>query len=240
MEPSTSSTDSTPGILGLDNVRLELPIAGIGSRSLAALIDHFLLFLLQLVWVAGALVLLPQLGLPDGWTFATLTVGYFLLQWSYFAAFEIALAGRTPGKLAVGLRVVSRGGGRSSATAILVRNFLRTLDLLVGIPMMAVDRRSRRLGDLVAGTLVVHHRDAGDASIQLSRHPVSWGAREVSVVEAFLSRARYLDGASAGEMADRLLRWIRASEPGFWAEIEPHLAVTGDPVATLREALGAG
>ncbi len=240
MEPPSSPTDSSPRILGLDNVRLDLPLAGIGSRTLAAIIDHFLLFLLQAVWVTSGLVLMPRLGLPTGWVFATLTLGYFLLQWSFFAAFEIAMGGRTPGKLAVGLRVVSRHGGQSTKAAILVRNFLRALDLLVGIPLMAIDRQSRRLGDLVAGTLVVHHRDEGATAIQLGRHPMGWGAREVSVLEAFLNRAENLENAAADDLASRLLSWIATTEPEFWSEIEPKLAVTEDHMQTLREALGAG
>ncbi len=228
-----------PAILGIDNVRLELPIAGLGSRTLAASIDHFLLFLLQVVCLAGGVALLPQTGMAGGWVLGILVFGVFLLQWGYFAAFEIVLGGQTPGKLAVGLRVVSSVGGRTTPAAILIRNFIRTFDILVGIPVMAVDRRARRLGDFVAGTLVVHHREDRREEAQIGRHPAGWGAREVAVMESFLRRAEVLDGGRAQYLADRLLRWIEASEPGFWAEVEPTLVDSEDRVLLLRQILEA-
>ena len=229
-----------PAILGLDNVRLELPLAGLGSRTLAVAIDYFLLFLLLALWFTAGLGLMPLVGISGGWVLGVLTLGSFLLQWSYFAAFEIAAGGQTPGKMMVGLRVVSRRGGRTTPAAILVRNFIRTLDVLVAAPIMAIDRRSRRLGDFVAGTLVVHHRDDRLAPMQLGRHPASWGAREVAVVESFLRRAELMDRETATEMAERLLRWIADTEPAFWAEVEPSLAGSEDRVGELRQALAAG
>ncbi len=228
-----------PAILGIDNVRLELPIAGLGSRTLAASIDHFLLFLLQVLWLATSATVLPQIGLPAGWDLAILFLGIFLLQFGYFAAFEIGLNGRTPGKIAVGLRVTSRLGGRTTPAAILIRNFIRTFDLFLGIPVMAVDRRARRLGDFIAGTLVVHHREDRHKSVQLSRHPAGWGAREIAVIESFLHRAELMDGGRAQSLAARLLRWIESTEPAFWAEIEPTLVDAEDRVSMLRHVLGA-
>ncbi len=230
---------SDPAILGIDNVRLELPIAGLGSRTLAASIDHCLLFLLMAIFAVAAILIFAQLGLSNGWAFAVLALGVFALQWGYFAAFEIALGGRTPGKLAVGLRVVSSVGGRTTPASILIRNFIRTLDIIFGIPIMAIDRRARRLGDFIAGTLVVHHRDDPREQAQLGRHPQGWGAREVAVVESFLRRAELMDHAAAQGLADRLLRWIENSEPSFWAEVEPGLIESDDRILVLRQALGA-
>ncbi|MEM7354980.1 MAG: RDD family protein [Acidobacteriota bacterium] len=238
MAPSPSiPSPPDAAILALDNVRLDLPFATIGSRTLAASIDHCLLLLLQLVWVAAGVVLLPQLGISFGWVAGALTLGFFLLQWSYFAAFEIAMGGRTPGKLAAGLRVVSRVGGRTTPAAILIRNFLRTFDILIGIPLMAIDRRARRLGDLVGGTLVVHHRSDSEEPVQLQRHPPSWGAREITVVESFLRRAEALEAATAQHLATDLLRWIETTEGDFWAEVQPTLAPSDDPAETLHQIL---
>ncbi len=228
---------SAPAILGIDNVRLELPIAGLGSRTLAASIDHLLLLLLQVLWLATGVAVMPQVGLSTGWVFGILTIGFFVLQWSYFAAFEIMLSGQTPGKLAVGLRVVSRVGGRTTPAAILIRNFIRTFDMLVGIPVMAIDPRARRLGDFIAGTLVVHHRGDRREHAQLGRHPAAWGAREVAVVESFLRRADLIDKEGAQGLADRLLRWIEITEPEFWQEVEPTLIKSDDRVLILRQTL---
>ncbi len=235
--PEAGGTPSDAAIYGLDNVRLELPFAGIGSRTLAAALDHCLLAMLQLVWIFGGAVFLGMFGL-GGWGIGLLLVGFFLLQWGYFAGFEIVLDGQTPGKLAVGLRVVSHRGGRSTAAAFLVRNFLRSFDYFIGLPLMAVDRHARRLGDLVAGTLVVHHRRSAEGEVELGRLPASWGAREVVVVESFLRRASAMETQRAERLAARLLDWIERREPDFWAAIEP-TAAAGGRVAALRQALEA-
>jgi uncharacterized RDD family membrane protein YckC len=236
--PGYDASSAGGTVLGLDNVPLELPIAGIGSRTLAASIDHLLLFFLEIIWIFGgiAAVGLAQLG---GWGIGLLVVGFFVLQWGYFALFEIFLDGQTPGKLAVGLRVVAAHGGRATAAAFLVRNVLRTFDLFVGLPIMAVDRRCRRLGDAVAGTLVVHDRE-GRAEVELGRQPSSWGPREVAVVESFLRRAPWMEPRRAQQLGAQLLRWIRRREPELWREVFGDGEPDGDPVARVRQALRVG
>lgn len=236
---SGAASGSGPAILGLDNVRLELPLAGVGSRSLAALIDHVLLAVLQLVVLLGGITTVGVLEVGGAWGVAIVFLALFLLQWGYFAAFEIALDGRTPGKIAVGLRTVSSRGGRPSASALLIRNLFRPLDLLVGVPLLILDRRARRLGDLVAGTLVVYHPAPGGGE-RLRRHPASWGAREVAVVEGFLRRAPYLEPERARRLADRLLRWLAREEPELWVEVAPTLPPSADRVLTLRRVVEAG
>lgn len=240
MQPDNPPPVSGATVFGLDNVRLELPIAGIGSRTLAASIDHLLLLLLQIVWFFGGLVLAGMASV-GGWGIGILVLGIFFLQWGYFALFEIFMDGQTPGKLAVGLRVVAAHGGRATATAFIVRNFLRTFDLFIGLPMMAVDRRARRLGDAVAGTLVVHDRE-GPEEVQIERHPSSWGSREVAVVEGFLRRAPQMEEGRAQQLGDQLLTWIRRREPAFWSDSvgDSEPATAGDRVALLRRALGVG
>ncbi|MCP4656427.1 MAG: RDD family protein [bacterium] len=223
-------------ILGLDNVRLDLPLAGIGSRTLAALLDYLMLTLLMILWWLGGLIVVGFLEVGGGWTLAILGIGAFLLQWGYFAVLEIAMDGQTPGKLAVGLRVVSHRAGKPSAAAILVRNFVRSIDLAIGLPMMAVDRRARRLGDFIAGTLVVHHRDPSMEEVRLRRLPAGWGAREIAVVESFLGRAAIMETARAWSLATQLLDWIDQQEPDFLAA---DWKSSPDPILTLRTALAA-
>ena len=114
-------------ILGLDNIRLDLPVAGLGSRSLAAFLDYLVLAVLLLVWVLACLILVARLAPPGVPIF--LLGGLFLLDWGYFAGFEIATGGRTLGKLALKLRVVTAEGGTPGAGALLIRNLVRSLDL---------------------------------------------------------------------------------------------------------------
>jgi uncharacterized RDD family membrane protein YckC len=142
-------------ILGLDNIRLELPIAGVGSRTLAGFLDYLALFALVILWLIVWGVFFAGAG---GWAVAVAAAGVFLLEWGYFAVSEIASGGRTLGKRAVKLRVITAEGGTPRPGALLARNLVRSIDLLFGIPLMAIDPMSRRLGDRLAGTLGVHER----------------------------------------------------------------------------------
>ena len=219
-------------ILGLDNIRLDLPVAGLGSRSLAAALDYMVLAGLAILWVLAVAFLMARVA--PGWAPALLVAGWFLLEWGYFAGLEIATGGRTLGKLAVKLRVVTAEGGTPGAGALLARNLVRSLDLIFGPLLMAVDPLSRRLGDRLAGTLVVHDRPP-DAAPVLGRVPPGWGPRELALVEAFLARAGSLeDTAAAWAMADRILERIRRDAPELLAGVDPRR----DPIAALRQALG--
>jgi uncharacterized RDD family membrane protein YckC len=218
-------------ILGLDNIRLDLPVASVGSRSLAAFLDYLVLAALVLLWIPICIFAFAAL-LPD-LVPVLLIVGVFLLQWGYFAIFEIASGGRTLGKMALHLRVVTAEGGTPGAGSLLIRNLLRSLDLLFGVPLMAIDPLARRLGDRLAGTLVVHERSV-EAGPVLGRVPPGWGPRELAAVESFLARAlSFQDTAGTWEMADRILMRIRRDAPELLAGIDTR----SDPVAAIRQAL---
>ena len=218
-------------ILGLDNIRLDLPVASVGSRSLAALLDYLILMALALGWIF--LIVTAIAPLLPAWVPVFAIVGWFLLEWGYFAGFEIATGGRTVGKMALALRVVTAEGGSPGTGALLSRNLVRSLDLLFGVPLMALDPLSRRLGDRLAGTLVVHDRGREAAPV-LGRVPPGWGPRELAAVESFLARARTLeDTAGTWAMADRILDRIRRDAPELLAGVDARR----DPVAALRQAL---
>ena len=220
-------------ILGLDNIRLDLPIAGIGSRSLAAFLDYLMVMALAFVWVflVGLLMTL----LTPAWGPALFIVGWFLLEWGYFAGMEIATGGRTLGKMAVKLRVVTAEGGTPGPGALLARNLVRSLDLIFGILLMVLDPLSRRLGDRLAGTVVVHDRPPEAAPV-LGRVPPGWGPRELALVEAFLARAGGMDDmAATWEMADRILDRLRRDAP----ELLEGLDTRNDPIGSIRRALQA-
>ncbi|MFL6262007.1 MAG: RDD family protein [Thermoanaerobaculia bacterium] len=219
-------------ILGLDNIRLALPVAGIGSRSLAAFLDYLILALLSLLWVLFCAFLLAPLAETLG--IVILLSGLFLLHWGWFAGQEIAMHGRTFGKRAMQLRVVTAEGGTAGPGALLIRNLVRSLDLLVGVVLMAVDPLSRRLGDRLAGTLVVHDRPLETGPV-LGRVPPGWNARELAVVESFLARAETLEPPLRRQMAERILDAVRRDAPGLLADAAPG----ADPVAVLRRALEA-
>lgn len=221
--------DDRESILGLDNIRLDLPLAGVGSRTLAATIDYLILGVLVLLWVIAWTV---SLSLVGSWAFVLLFAGIFLLEYGYFAASEILSGGRTLGKRVLKIRVITAEGGTPSKGALLTRNLVRSLDLVFGIPLMAIDPQSRRLGDRLAGTLVAHERRA-EAVPFIGRVPPGWGPRELAVVEAFVARSHGFDATfRTHEMAERILERLRREAPALLEGVD-----TRDPVEAIRRAL---
>jgi uncharacterized RDD family membrane protein YckC len=141
-----------------EHVPIRLEPAGAGSRFLATLIDTFLIMAISSA--AGTVLFLL---LPNGIAMAlTITVN-FLLTWGWHVFFETKKQGRTPGKRALRLRVIDARGLPVSLYQSLVRNIVRALDFApafygVGAIATLVTPARRRLGDLVADTLVI--RDA--------------------------------------------------------------------------------
>jgi len=144
-----------------------MPLAGIGSRFIAVLID-------TLIWGAGLLLLFlilwaikPALaafsGLSYQWTVAIFTIALFALNWGYFTLFEAFWHGRTPGKRVARIRVIQRSGRAIGIFESMARNFIRYVDQIpffyaVGVIAIFATRQNQRLGDLAAGTLVVRDR----------------------------------------------------------------------------------
>jgi uncharacterized RDD family membrane protein YckC len=231
--PQTEAEEAA--VLGLDNVAIDLPIAGVGSRALAAFIDYLVVvFLGALLAVVAALTLVSRLG--GVWTVALVIIGFFLLEYGYFAGSEVLTRGRTAGKKAIGLHVSSAQGGRASVAALLIRNAVRSVDLLTGVPLMAIDARSRRLGDRLAGTLVLHVRAPANGEVLLRRLPRGWGPREAAVLEAFLRRAPGLDPGRRDALARQLVATIDAADPEYLATSP----AGWDAAARLRQAAVGG
>ncbi len=201
-----------------------------GSRTLAGSIDYFVLAVLLFIWLILWGFLFARRGT---WMVALLVFGLFLLEWGYFAFSEIATGGRTLGKMAVKLRVVTAEGGSPSTGALLARNLVRSLDLVFGVPLMAIDPLSRRLGDRLVGTLVVHDRKVAAAPL-IGRVPPGWGPRELAAVESFLVRARELEASGRlSEMADHILDRLRRDAPELLAGLDTRR----HPVEVIRRAL---
>jgi len=145
-----------------------MPLAGIGSRFIAVLIDTLLWFACLLVlglvfWaIQPAVEAFSQLS--SQWQVAIWTFALFLLNWGYFTLFEAFWNGRTPGKRIAGIRVIQRSGRPIGFVESLARNLVRYVDQIpffyaVGVIVMFVTRQHQRLGDLAAGTLVVRDRE---------------------------------------------------------------------------------
>jgi len=151
-----------------ENVAFGYQVAGIGSRFLATLIDTLLVFLLQIVVVVVYVVILNVLdidrsGSASAWIAAIMGIIIFIFYWGYYILFEVFWNGQSPGKRWTGLRVIRSDGTPITLSEALIRNLVRIVDFLpamygVGVITMFIDSRSRRLGDMAAGTLVVHDR----------------------------------------------------------------------------------
>jgi uncharacterized RDD family membrane protein YckC len=154
-----------------ENVAFGYDIAGIGSRFLAAAVDTILIIVLQLIVNLTLLFLARSLfetRLDDSnsliWLSAVFGLIAFGFLWGYYIIFEMLWNGQSPGKRWVGLRVIRTDGTPITLTESIIRNLVRLIDFLpvyygVGVVTMFVNEQARRLGDLAAGTLVVHDRD---------------------------------------------------------------------------------
>jgi uncharacterized RDD family membrane protein YckC len=228
-EPDAAALDER--VLAIDNVPLDLPVAGAGSRSLAAFVDYLVVTAASIVLSVAAFFAGVGFGLKSMWWLAVILFGLFALQYGYFAGCEILMDGQTIGKQVVGLRVVSRHGSRPSRVALLIRNALRSLDIVVGVPMMIFDPLSRRLGDRLAGTVVIRQVSAAAAKLTLlQRVPRGWTARQIEVLESFLVRSEELRPETAERLAVSLVAAIERDDPAFFAPDLQYLS----PIERLR------
>jgi uncharacterized RDD family membrane protein YckC len=201
-----------------ERVALDLPLAGIGTRALAYLVDAAALFS---VWVVAyfllSLLVSDVLGFFQGFSGlaqALLVGGAFFAQWIYWTACEVAFGGKTLGKRALRIRVARADGSPPGVLESAVRNFCRAIDFLpalyfVGLMTALVSGRSQRLGDLLAGTVLVR-----DAEVALPRYeapapqnsagpPLS--PRQVDLVRAFLERAPTFDPEARRRLGRRMM-----------------------------------
>jgi len=145
-----------------------MPLAGIGSRFIAILIDYLICGAFLLVLIILASIIVPALHLfgnvSANWAIGIFFLIVFLVQWGYFSLFEAFNSGRTPGKHAAKIRVIHESGRGINFLESLARNLVRVIDwapsfYAVGIIAMFSSKRHQRLGDMVAGSLVVRDRN---------------------------------------------------------------------------------
>ena len=150
-----------------ENVTFGYQVAGIGSRFLATLLDTLLVALMQVLIFAAFALVINILGQSaedlTAWAMALLGFISFIFYSGYYVFFEMLWNGQTPGKRWVGLRVIRIDGTPITLSESFIRNLARLVDFLpaaygIGIISMFLDKQSRRLGDLAAGTLVIHDR----------------------------------------------------------------------------------
>ncbi|HEY6047352.1 MAG TPA: RDD family protein [Pyrinomonadaceae bacterium] len=214
------TTDETLIIETPERVPLHFALASIGNRFIACAIDHTIQIGSLIALVIIFLVIADfsdagsRLTSAPKWVVALLIVLVFLLMSGYFAVFEWIWNGQTPGKRWMKLRVIREDGRPISFFEAMVRNLLRNFDIMpspfysIGLISVFASERDQRVGDLVAGTVVVREREAqapafaevfaspvSDAALRRSFKPVPFVAdvnslteAEIQVVESFLRR----------------------------------------------------
>lgn len=223
-------SDETLDIQTPENVAFGYQVAGLGSRFIATLIDMILIILLEIAVIFAMILVMRAFGespLADrssAWVIAIFGLVAWLFFWGYYVFFEILWNGQSPGKRWAGLRVIRADGTPVTMSESFIRNLVRIVDFLpatygIGVITMFIDKQSRRLGDMAAGTLVVLDRapiDIQDIAVKRAVNLRPWGNVELDgfpverltnsdlhLIEDFLQRRDQL--ANRSQLAIQIL-----------------------------------
>ena len=210
---SQSAPDlAVDSVTGVD---VSLAVAGPGARSYAFLIDWHIRLVLAFAWYAfGALLFNGRMSLaapaaPSGRWFVLVLLPAAAIYFLYHYVLELAMRGRTPGKRAAGVHIVTRDGGAPGAGALLTRNVFRLIDSLpicygVGLVAVALTREHLRIGDMAAGTLLVYERTAAAPPAEFRTHG-KLDATGMEIVQELLARWAALEPEARAGLARRVL-----------------------------------
>ena len=234
-----------------ESIAFHYELAGLGSRFLAVAIDFFI----QLVLMFGLLIVtgyalqginrfLSSIHLKSSQADSVIAAGaiviVFIIFFGYFIAFEAWWNGQTPGKRAIGIRVVRDGGYPIGFTESVIRNLIRVIEVALfayGVSAISaiVSAFNKRLGDLAAGTIVVR-----DSSFEVT-NPARWlegdedpapamgvsgvsslTDEELSVVHRYLERRSQLQPEIAKQLAQRVAAALRPKLGPDAAQLDDH------------------
>lgn len=229
-------------------VSVSLDIAELGSRLGAAAIDGLIQVGLYMVFfivlgVAGGLGLISAAVDVSSVVVIAVTLAIF---WGYFPFFEEVWGGRTPGKRALGLRVIQTEGQPVGLGAVLLRNLLRPIDLIaVGPLLILFTTRHQRLGDLAAGTLVVRQaklRTPGAEAFAYPPNPymppldtAGLSQEEYGLIRSFLERRWQMDPGARAALGAQLAGLARAKVAGTPAHDWGDEALLESVMAAIRQ-----
>ena len=204
-----------------ERVSLQYDIAGIGSRGAAAMVDTLIqaivltVLFMAVTAVAAIASSLPGVGAPLGRGGTTLVLGLFaltvlLVTAGYFMVWEILWSGQTPGKRLVGVRVIRESGYPLRPVDAVIRNLVRIVDWLplfygVGMLVMLLNGRARRLGDFASGTIVVRERSPLMPTALSGRaHGPALAPADAALVRDFLARRSGMHRRARADLASRI------------------------------------
>jgi len=208
-----------------EQVHLEFVLAGIGSRFMAVFLDMLIQTALYVVlfFIAFGLLALGDFSKTRSmWVIAIWSFVAFCIYWGYYAAFEIFWQGQTPGKRWAGIRVIKESGRPINAFEAITRNLLRVIDWLpgfygFGVVTMMLNKKNRRLGDFVAGTLVVHESSDRESAVFFNTpdstpyafpQATRLSLQEVELIETFLARRLDIPPEVRSQSAARITEMV--------------------------------
>jgi len=229
---------------------MQYPIAGLGSRSYAFIIDLHIRAILAIAWFLVFYFALKLVG--D--TFETNSavakglfyvggIGATLIYELYHPVLETLMKGRTPGKRFAGIRIVTLDGAVPGVSAIVVRNLFRLIDslpfiYLIGIGACILTRKQIRIGDMAAHTVLIHEEVMQNKAIELmslAAGETNLSPTQIEVLHDLLQRWKQLDRESRIRVGLKLLE-----SAGSQVESSDSRTVMEDRVHRALMALSKG
>ena len=243
-----------------ESVELEFTLAGIGNRCFALLIDYLIwgasIILILLIWSVISIQiqdLLVNVENVELWLIAISFLTIFVVYTCYFVLFETLWQGQTPGKRFTKIRVIRDNGQPVKLTQSLLRSLLRSIDdiLFIGMILIVFTPQEKRLGDWVAGTIVIQE----ERPVTSKKITVSSGAEPIAeelvrgavidglmpddfaVIREFLQRREIMDARAKAnlsrELADQATQLMGMEAISF--EHSPEMFLEGVYLAYQRE-----
>lgn len=224
---STVSLERRVQIETPEQTVLSYTLAGVGSRAAAALVDLFII----VVFEAALSLLLAEISsvffgrasgvqkMSSSWVVAVVGLIGFAMMWGYYVFFEAIWDGQTPGKRWLSIRVVQDGGYSVSFGASAVRNLVRFVDIQpvplygVGLVSITISKSGKRVGDIAAGTLVVHEQRALITAAVRS-------APDAATTPAITSRLTEEEFALLGRFVSRRAQLDATMQARFTSQLE--------------------
>jgi uncharacterized RDD family membrane protein YckC len=200
-----------------ESVELEFRLAGIGNRTYALTIDYIIWAAILIISLIVFSVANYYLDLFDGdrttlWAWAIQLIIFFIIYVGYFVFFEVLWRGQTPGKRLVKIRVIRDDGRSVGLLQATLRALLRPFDdiLCLGIFLIIFSKTEKRLGDFVAGTIVIQEETAIKAQ-KLVVSPDAESLAEYLRDKTNLDRLSPEDFATVGEYLQRQKEMLPAA-----------------------------
>jgi uncharacterized RDD family membrane protein YckC len=216
-----------------ESVELEFTLAGIGRRAHALFTDYeisgCLLFFFLIAWALLSSFIRDFVGKNntlDLWLFSLGLLMTFLIYVGYFVFFETLCQGQTPGKKRAKIRVIRDDGRPVRLPQATLRALLRPLDdfLFIGFFLIVFSKQEKRLGDWVAGTLVIQEQSPVKSHVLKISEDAKPLAKELlqqadfsrllpedfAVIREFLQRRHGMSLTAKNELSIKLASEVKA------------------------------